>query len=264
MPKEKEKIPQRVRFMVWYTYIGKIIEGKCLCCSESKISIDNFHCGHIVSEKNGGKVTIDNLRPICMQCNTSIGSQNMDKFIERYGFQKNPDWHGIKTKQLNNDESSEDKIKKNLNKKYSKKGTKKFIIDESSEEKPNKKYNDLKIPSNSKLCPENPTYDTQLYDMAFEIINYICPGIFKIGKIRGKFMNLMRVNKSMCIMSDRIHENDNAYLVILKKKGKYSVRYGCRRKCNKLRNTIPIGAIKLKCANPITYDVIGIDTNLIR
>ena len=35
-------------------------------------------------------------------------------------------------------------------------------------------------------------------------------------------------------------------------------------KCNKFRNTIPIGAIKLKCASPITYDVIGIDTNLIR
>jgi 5-methylcytosine-specific restriction endonuclease McrA len=94
--KKKEKIPAAVRKIVWNTYIGKDNPiGKCLCCSEEDISSTNFECGHIKSEKNGGEVTIENLRPICGNCNKSIGGNNMDEFMDRYKIKKPKNWNGL-------------------------------------------------------------------------------------------------------------------------------------------------------------------------
>lgn len=86
---KKEKIPQTLRFTIWEKYLGKNNEGKCLCCKNSTISITNFDCGHIVSNKEGGKIHIDNLKPICRLCNLSMGTMNMNDFMKKYGFDKN-------------------------------------------------------------------------------------------------------------------------------------------------------------------------------
>ena len=94
--KKKDKIPTAVRKIVWNTYIGKeIITGKCLCCNAEDISSTNFDCGHIKSEKNGGEVNIENLRPICGNCNKSIGGNNMDEFMTKYKIKKPKNWNGI-------------------------------------------------------------------------------------------------------------------------------------------------------------------------
>ena len=94
--KKKEKIPSAVRKIVWNTYIGKDKPiGNCLCCDAEEISNTNFECGHIKSEKNGGEVTIENLRPICGHCNKSIGGNNMDEFMDRYKIKKPSNWNGI-------------------------------------------------------------------------------------------------------------------------------------------------------------------------
>lgn len=86
----KEKIPAAVRNTVWNTYIGVTIkQSTCLCCTLEPITFANFHCGHIKSEKNGGSVNIDNLRPICGHCNSSMGATNMDVFIKKYKFKGN-------------------------------------------------------------------------------------------------------------------------------------------------------------------------------
>ena len=55
-----------------------------MCCKSSKISQLNFHCGHIISDKKGGEITVDNLRPICNQCNSSMGTMNMNEFIKKH------------------------------------------------------------------------------------------------------------------------------------------------------------------------------------
>jgi hypothetical protein len=92
----KAKIPAAVRKIVWNTYIGKDKNvGKCLCCDAEDISNINFECGHIKSEKNGGEVNIENLRPICGHCNKSIGSKNMDEFMTLYKIKKPNNWDGI-------------------------------------------------------------------------------------------------------------------------------------------------------------------------
>ena len=45
----------------------------------------NFSCGHVIAEANGGELKLNNLKPICMSCNSSMGTQNMDSYIQKYG-----------------------------------------------------------------------------------------------------------------------------------------------------------------------------------
>lgn len=87
--KKKEPIPTAIKSLVWNKYIGETIASTpCFCCKVTSISMRHFHCGHIKSEKQGGKLTIDNLRPICANCNLSMGSMNMMEFIEKFGLHK--------------------------------------------------------------------------------------------------------------------------------------------------------------------------------
>ena len=43
---------------------------------------NNFQCGHIISEYNGGPTRLSNLHPICRECNLSMGSKNWDDWLE--------------------------------------------------------------------------------------------------------------------------------------------------------------------------------------
>jgi len=83
--KRKQPIPDIVKTNVWNKYIGEDVgKAKCMCCGLHDISQRNFHCGHVTSEKNGGRVILKNLRPICSKCNGSIGTKNMDEFMKQY------------------------------------------------------------------------------------------------------------------------------------------------------------------------------------
>ena len=84
MSKNKQKIPKSVRVAVWNTYIGNNIKGKCYVGCGEEITVNNYECGHIISEKNNGEVTIQNLRPICSTCNKSMGTQNMHDFKQLF------------------------------------------------------------------------------------------------------------------------------------------------------------------------------------
>ena len=82
---QKAKIPAAIKRFVWDMYIGECIgKSKCQCCKITDITQLTFHCGHVISEKNGGSVAVTNLRPICQNCNSSMGYTNMDTFIEMY------------------------------------------------------------------------------------------------------------------------------------------------------------------------------------
>lgn len=81
MPPRKKAIPKAVKKAVWDKYIGEEI-GKhvCLCCEKTEITQMSFHCGHIVSEVNGGEINVNNLKPICESCNKSMGTKNLEEF----------------------------------------------------------------------------------------------------------------------------------------------------------------------------------------
>ena len=82
---KKQNIPAIIKKLVWNTYIGEDIgKAKCFCCNIIDITQLNFICGHYISEYNGGKIEINNLRPICLSCNLSMGKKNMDEFINNY------------------------------------------------------------------------------------------------------------------------------------------------------------------------------------
>lgn len=86
---KKQAIPHSIKTLVWNVHIGeKVAEAKCLCCKVTSISIRHFHCGHYVSEKNGGDLSVANLRPICANCNLSMGAMNMGEFIKKFGLHK--------------------------------------------------------------------------------------------------------------------------------------------------------------------------------
>ena len=71
---KKVYIPSALINLVWITYINENDrKGKCYCCCTEEISVSNFDCGHIISHSNGGMITLENLRPICGNCNKSMG-----------------------------------------------------------------------------------------------------------------------------------------------------------------------------------------------
>ena len=79
----KRSIPAPVRSGVWRKYIGDSMDGACYSCNKP-LSYENWQAGHILAFANGGKETIENLRPLCAQCNTSMGSMHMFDFIKKH------------------------------------------------------------------------------------------------------------------------------------------------------------------------------------
>jgi len=81
----KKKIPisSAVKRLVWNKYIGEEIgKAKCVCCKSTDIVQMSFHCGHVIAESNGGPTEVSNLRPICQNCNCSMGIKNMNDFMK--------------------------------------------------------------------------------------------------------------------------------------------------------------------------------------
>ena len=71
------KIPKAVRQQVWIQHFGQVFTHKCWIhwCS-NKINVFNFHCGHDIPDSKGGTISLENLFPICANCNLSMS----DKF----------------------------------------------------------------------------------------------------------------------------------------------------------------------------------------
>ena len=81
---QKHKIPYSIRCKAWITHIGaEVGQTKCLCCKDNTITQFKFTCGHIVSRADGGTLAMENLRPICNDCNNDMGNENMREFALR-------------------------------------------------------------------------------------------------------------------------------------------------------------------------------------
>jgi 5-methylcytosine-specific restriction endonuclease McrA len=82
------KIPKAIRLAVWDKYIGA--ERGIACCYCCRIHmIDKgreFHTGHVIAAAKGGSNQVENLRPICAECNHDMGTQDMRDYCrEHYG-----------------------------------------------------------------------------------------------------------------------------------------------------------------------------------
>ena len=79
----KAKIPSALREQVWLLYCGdRLFKHKCFVSwCENVITPFKFEVGHNVPESKGGATQIDNLRPICSNCNRSMSdSYTIDEF----------------------------------------------------------------------------------------------------------------------------------------------------------------------------------------
>lgn len=80
--KKKKTISSTIKKLVWNINIGETIgKAKCMCCNSTDITQMSFNCGHIIAEANGGNTIVSNLKPICQNCNSSMGTKNMNEFI---------------------------------------------------------------------------------------------------------------------------------------------------------------------------------------
>ena len=77
---DKNKIEPRKREALWKKEYGLLISHKCpiTFCQNTMIcgKKNGWHAGHIVSERHGGSKELTNLKPICAQCNQSMGSKD--------------------------------------------------------------------------------------------------------------------------------------------------------------------------------------------
>jgi len=84
---KKKKISPDLKRNVWKRWIGSSIgQTKCVCCDITNIEQLNFCCGQVIPYSQGGLQDVNNLRPICFSCATSIGKANMFDFMRANGF----------------------------------------------------------------------------------------------------------------------------------------------------------------------------------
>lgn len=80
--KQRKNISKRLKTMVWNHRIGLSLgTSLCPCCGDQDITQSDFDCGHIIAESNKGTLSMNNLIPICRQCNLCMHSMNMRKFM---------------------------------------------------------------------------------------------------------------------------------------------------------------------------------------
>ena len=80
----KKNISPKIRLTVWKNYYDDDLSqcpfSKYGCENKINCGKNGFHCGHIVSEFNGGKTILDNLRPICFNCNSKMSTTNWHEY----------------------------------------------------------------------------------------------------------------------------------------------------------------------------------------
>lgn len=88
----REKISEAMRNRIWEEYLdGKAYVAKCWCCRRKDISRKEYHAGHIVAVVHGGTNVIQNLRPICADCNLDMKETNMFQYMRDKGYELPPE-----------------------------------------------------------------------------------------------------------------------------------------------------------------------------
>ena len=90
---KKGKIPKALREQVWIAKMGKYFNGACMIswCTND-ISCFSFDCGHNIPESKGGPTNIENLIPICRNCNLGMSNKyTITEWEQKY--ETPPKWY---------------------------------------------------------------------------------------------------------------------------------------------------------------------------
>ena len=82
----KKQIPKALREQVWIAKMGRKFDGQCMiswCTNE--ITCFYFDCGHNIPESKGGPTNVENLIPICRNCNLGMGNRlTIEEWQKKY------------------------------------------------------------------------------------------------------------------------------------------------------------------------------------
>lgn len=83
---KRPPVPKSLRNAVWDTYIGPHYTSKCyVSWCKTVITPFTFEVGHNIPHSKGGSTDIANLRPLCSQCNRSMGNMyTIDEYDSMY------------------------------------------------------------------------------------------------------------------------------------------------------------------------------------
>ena len=80
--------PKHLSKIVWEHYNGQVWSAKCYvpwCNNVIDCMSSNWHLGHNIPESKGGETCLENLRPICSDCNLGMGSRmSIDEWTFKY------------------------------------------------------------------------------------------------------------------------------------------------------------------------------------
>jgi 5-methylcytosine-specific restriction endonuclease McrA len=79
-PYDDRQITAVMKKKVWKTKFGESSTGVCVICRQTEITKESFECGHIKARALGGQTELDNLIPICRDCNRSMGTRDANKY----------------------------------------------------------------------------------------------------------------------------------------------------------------------------------------
>ena len=72
----KMAINDELKYEVWRTYCGNRMDSNCHCCL-AKIKIEKWRCAMVLFNKNMNDIRLENLRPVCVECDKHIGQSDI-------------------------------------------------------------------------------------------------------------------------------------------------------------------------------------------
>jgi hypothetical protein len=80
---QNDRVTVKLRNLVWNKYgYKKDAVQPCHCCQKEIEKGVNFVCGHVIPRARGGKSVLDNLEPICNECNIDMKTMDMKEYIK--------------------------------------------------------------------------------------------------------------------------------------------------------------------------------------
>jgi len=91
-PYRKKKISTALRNQTWIAHMGERFRVKCpTTWCKNTITPFTFEAGHNIPESKGGQTVIENLVPICSNCNKSMGNTHtFDTWCSTYSALSQP------------------------------------------------------------------------------------------------------------------------------------------------------------------------------
>ena len=77
---EKQKDSAVNKEILWKHYFGNKFRVLCPCCEIHEITVGTSHKSHKIPKVATGEETLENLIPLCQQCNLSMGTMLYDDF----------------------------------------------------------------------------------------------------------------------------------------------------------------------------------------